>query len=56
MEEDGTMPESQVESIRALEEEGALAKAAKMLLSTGLADTQDPTVEGKLRALHPAGA
>ena len=56
IEEDGTMPESQVESIRALVEEGALAKAAKMLLSTGLADAQDPTVEGKLRALHPAGA
>ena len=34
MKENGTMPESQVESIRALVEEGALTKAAKMLLST----------------------
>jgi hypothetical protein len=53
MEEDGTMPESQVGAIRALIEEGALSKATKLLLSRGLADSQDPSVEGKLRALHP---
>ena len=47
------MPESQVGAIRALIEEGALSKATKLLLSCGLADSQDPSVEGKLRALHP---
>ena len=47
------MPESQVGAIRALIEEVALSKATKLLLSRGLADSQDPSVEGKLRALHP---
>jgi hypothetical protein len=37
MQEDGTMPESQVGAIRALIEEGALSKATKLLLSRGLA-------------------
>ena len=37
-EEDGEMPASQVGRIRALIEEGALSKATKLLLSTGLAD------------------
>ncbi len=48
------MPESQVGAIRALIEEGALSKATKLLLSRGLADTQDPSVEGKLLGLHPS--
>ena len=53
MEEDGTMPESQVEMIRALVGEGALSKAAKLLTSQGLANSQDPIVESALRGLHP---
>ena len=53
MEEDGTMPESQVEMIRVLVNEGALSKATKLLLSQGLANSQDPMVEKTLRGLHP---
>ena len=41
--------------IRGLVEEGALAKAAKHLISRGAADTRDPDVATKLRALHPHG-
>ena len=48
VEEDGTMPESQVGAIRALIEEGALSKATKLLLSRGLADSQDPSLVGSL--------
>lgn len=53
MEEDGVMPTSQVGKIRSLVEEGALSKATKLLLSTGLANSQDPEVERVLRELHP---
>jgi hypothetical protein len=53
MEEDGVMPTAQVGKIRALVEEGALSKAAKLLLSQGLADSRDPTVDRVLRELHP---
>ena len=44
-----------VEVIRGLVEEGALAKAAKHLVSRGAADTRDPGVAAKLRELHPTG-
>ena len=47
LEEDGELPASQVGRIRALVEEGALSKATKLLLSTGLADSTDPSVCGK---------
>ena len=53
MEEEDTLPESQVEKIRALVEEGALSKATRLLLAAGLANSQDPDVERKLRELHP---
>ena len=35
-------------------EEGALSKAAKHLLSDGLADASDPTMLERLRSLYPA--
>lgn len=47
------MSMSQVGAIEALVEEGALSKAAKLLVSTGLANSQDPDVERVLRDLHP---
>ena len=53
MEEEGVMPGSQVVAIRTLVEEGALSKATKLLVSTGLANSQDPDVERVLRDLHP---
>ena len=53
MEEDGIMPAAQVGKIRSLVEEGALSKATKLLVSTGLANSQDPEVERLLRQLHP---
>jgi hypothetical protein len=37
--------------IRALVEEGALSKATKLLVSTGLANSQDPSVERTLREM-----
>ena len=40
-------------TIRSLVEEGALSKAAKHLVSEGLADATDPQVIEKLRSLHP---
>jgi hypothetical protein len=43
-----------VRTIRGLIEEGALSKAAKHLLSEGLADVADPSVLERLRALHPS--
>ena len=52
MEEEGIMPPSQVEKIQSLVE-GALSKATKLLLSTGLADSQAQGVERVLRDLHP---
>ena len=53
LEEDGVMPSSHIGKIRALVEEGALSKAAKLLLAQGLADSLDPKVERALRELHP---
>lgn len=53
MEEDGELPPSLVGRIRALIEEGALSKATKLLVSTGLADSQDPAVKKALVDLHP---
>jgi len=52
MEEDGELPPSLVGRIPALIEEGALSKAAKLLVSTGLADSQDPAVKKALVDLH----
>ena len=42
-------------TIRGLIEEGALAKAAKHLVSLGPIDTTNPDVVAKLRNLHPDG-
>ena len=53
LQEEGIMPPSQVGKIRALLEEGALSKATKLLVSAGLANSQDPGVEQVLRDLHP---
>ena len=53
MEEEGILSPSQVGKMRALVEEGALSMATKMLVSTGLANSQDPSVEQALRDLHP---
>ena len=47
------MQASHVATIRALVEEGALSKAAKMLIAQGLADSENPVVEKALRELHP---
>ena len=47
------MQASHVSTIRALVEEGALSKAAKMLVVQGLADSENPVVEKALRELHP---
>jgi hypothetical protein len=51
-----TLPKAVQETIRALVEEGALSKAAKHLVSTGLADSSDPAVLESLRRLHPTAA
>ena len=53
--DEASLPASSIHGIRNLVEEGALSKAAKHLLSEGLADVTDPQVLEKLRALHPAG-
>ena len=45
-----------VQTIRGLVEEGALSKAAKHLLSTGLCDASDPNILGRLKSLHPSAA
>ena len=42
-----------IRTIHSFVEEGALSKAAKHLLSEGLADASDPSVLERLRALHP---
>ena len=52
---EGDLPRGVVEVIRGLVEEGALAKAAKHLISRGVADSRDPAVASKLRDLHPDG-
>ena len=44
LEEEGEMPTAQIGKIQALVEEGALSKAAKLLLSQELADSRDPAV------------
>ena len=49
------LPASVVTTIKGLVEEGALSKAAKQLISRGLADASDPKVSAKLRDLHPDG-
>ena len=46
------LPGSVVDTIRGLVQEGALSKAAKHLLSEGLADSTDPAIAEKLRQLH----
>ena len=51
----GWPSEAVVEAIRGLVQEGALSKAAKHLLSEGLADSSDPAIAEKLRNLHPLG-
>ena len=48
-----SLPRGVVDTIRGLVEEGALSKAAKHLLSEGLADTKDSAVTEKLHSLHP---
>ena len=55
-EEDGVMPISQTGKKWALVKEGALSKAAKILLSQGLADSHDLDVSRVLHELHPPGA
>ena len=52
---DEQLPKAVVEAIRGLVQEGALSKAAKHLLSEGLADSSDPAIAEKLRNLHPLG-
>ena len=54
--QEDSLPRSAIQVIRGLIEEGALSKAAKHLLSEGLADASDPVVLERLRALHPAAA
>ena len=49
----GDLSQGMVDTIRWLVEEGALSKAAKHLVSRGLADRTDPEVAQKLRLLHP---
>ena len=49
------LPKFMVDTIRGLVQEGALSKAAKHLLSEGLADSTDPVIAEKLRHLHPVG-
>ena len=55
-ETEGQLPRGVIQAIRGLVEEGALSKAAKHLLSTGLADADDPVVLERLRTLHPQAA
>ena len=50
------LPQQTVDTIRGLVEEGAFSKAAKHLISEGLADVDDPEVATKLRDLHPRGS
>ena len=52
-EEEDELPASDVGRIRTLVEEGALSKATKQLLPTGLADSRDPRVQRALVDLHP---
>ena len=51
-----TLPPSVVDTIKGLVEEGAFSKAAKHLVSRGLADISDPDVSAKLASLHPRGS
>jgi hypothetical protein len=50
-----SIPEDQVSRICSLVAEGAISKACKHLLSTGLYDPTDPRVSRKLQDLHPQG-
>ena len=50
-----TLPDSVINTIRGLAEEGAFSKATRHLVSEGLADVSDPAVLTKLRELHPTG-
>ena len=52
--QDAPLSPSDIRAIRSLVEEGALSKAAKHLLSDGLADASDPMVLERLRSLHPS--
>ena len=47
------VPEEVVSRVSALVGEGALSKACKVLLSTGVWDPEDPRVSRKLQDLHP---
>ena len=47
------IPEDVVSRVSALVGEGALSKACKVLLSTGVWDPEDPRVSRKLQDLHP---
>ena len=49
------LPQSMVDTIKGLVQEGAMGKAAKHLLSEGLADSTEPAIAEKLRLLHPTG-
>jgi hypothetical protein len=51
--ESGELPAAVVRGVRALVEEGAWGKAAKLLVSRGLADITDPSTKEKLRTLNP---
>ena len=50
---DDVQPSNMVSRVTALVAEGALSKACKHLLSTGLWDPEDPRVARKLQDLHP---
>ena len=48
------LPQKTVDIIRGLVEEGALSKAAKHLVSRGVADAADAAIATSLRNLHPS--
>ena len=52
-EEGPALPRSVVTAVEGLIDEGALSKAAKHLVSEGLADSGDADVRQRLRDLHP---
>ena len=53
---DDTLSDSQQRTIRALVEEGAFSKAAKVLVSRELCDSEDPDIRQRLMDLHPSGS
>ena len=54
-EDPSDMPEAAVTLIKALVQEGALSKAAEMLVSEKVLDASDPAVLARLKELHPIG-